>query len=212
MKKIAIEILDIDELLLYSIAKEFQPFIIEGDYAIDTIVKKLLEKERIELDISMNRKMPEFERVVERLDEEEITYQLYRRNEDGEWESSDYYSLGIDRTPKWQIIIVGIAMISYVVVSFFEIFAIYDWYNFKYELEGLFGVLLSIITAYIPFVGSLLAYWSATELWQWSSLTALTLYFFYYLPLIWFLLYIVWVVLKALYQERWYRFWYPEFK
>jgi len=210
MKKIAIKILECEEFELESIAKELQSYIIEGDYTISAIKKQILNDEIIELDISMNKKMPDFSDLTEKFDEEVIEYELYKQVDES-WEVASLDDLEISRIPKWIFVMVSIALVSYFFVSIFEIFAIYDWYAFKYELSGFWGATLSTVTAFIPIVGSVVAYWSATELWHWSSLGALTFYFFYYLPLVGFIFYLIGIILKAFYEERWYRFWRPEF-
>jgi hypothetical protein len=210
MKKIAIKILECEEYELDSIAREFQSYIIEGDYSTSAIKRQILNNEMIELDISMNEKMPEFSNLSEKFDDEMIEYELYKQV-DEIWEVATLEELEIDRTPKWILVIVSFALVSYFIISIFEIFAIYDWYAFKYEIDGVVGFVLSAVTAFIPIAGSVVAYWSATELWQWNSLYALAFYFFYYLPLIGFLLYLVGLVLKLLYEDRWHRFRHPEF-
>ncbi|SFV64981.1 hypothetical protein MNB_SV-14-1531 [hydrothermal vent metagenome] len=187
-----------------------QRFIIEGDYRLSSIIEKLKEKKLIELDVSNEEKMPEFTIVAEEFDNAEIEYKLYKKI-DEVWEESELDDLDLDRTPLWLILLFGMVFISYFVVGLIQSSAIYNLYNTKYEIYGLFSAIGAVITAYIPILGSIVAYNSATELWNWSWYNALFIFFFYYLPLFGFIVYILWIILKAYYSDRWYRFWRSEF-
>ena len=210
MQKIGIKIIDLNEATPRNIAKALQSFIIEGDYSIPSIIHQMQNGEIIELDVSKEENMPEFISTTEEFDEEEIGYELYAFVED-KWEQRELDSFDLDRTPKWQLVTIGLVVMGYFVMSFFEIFAIYDWYSIRYEWSGILSAVGAMVTAFIPVVGSLFAYWSATELWQWNSYFTLFLYFWYYLPIIIFILYAILWILKLLYGDRWYRFRYSEF-
>lgn len=210
MQKIGLKIIETPYVQYKSIAQDIQRFIIEGNYSIVSIVKRLKNEELIILDVSNEEHMPELEVIVEEFADNDIVYQLYQEV-DGEWEEVEIGDLDLDRNPPWLIFTVGVAVVGYFVFSFVEIFAIYDWYTIKYDIHGFFSAIAAGVTAFIPLVGSVIAYWSATELWHWDKLNTLILYFWYYLPLLAFIIYLVGMVLKLIFADRWYRFRYPEF-
>jgi hypothetical protein len=67
----------------------------------------------------------------------------------------------------------------YVVIGFAQLFAIMDWFGWG----GLFGFLGAAFLAYIPIVGSVIGVLGAHEVWHWSWLASLLL-FFWYVPLV----------------------------
>jgi len=210
MQKIAIQIIDRSEVTYKDIALHLQRFIIEGDYRISVIYEQIANQELIELDVSNEENMPEFTTLIEEFDEEEVGYQLYKRV-DEVWEESELDNLGLDRTPLWLTLIISIALIGYFVVGLIQTSSIYNLYTTKYEIYGLFSAVGAVITAYTPLLGSIVAYNSATELWNWQWYNALFIFFFYYLPIIGFILYLIGIIIKAFFSDRWYRFWHPEF-
>ena len=210
MQKIGLKIINTNYVQYKSISQDLQRFIIEGDYSISSIVVRLKNEEMIILDVSNEEHMPELEIIMEEFDDNDVEYQLYQEIDDV-WEEVALDDLDLDRNPKWLIVAVGIAFVGYLIFSFVEIFAIYDWYTLKYDIHGFFSSIASVVTAFIPLVGSFVANWSATELWHWDKLTTLILYFWYYLPLLSFIVYLIGMVLKLLFADRWYRFRHPEF-
>jgi len=210
MKKIAIRF-SIDEFAnVKSIAQHLQRFIIEDDYKISSISKKIIANELIILDVGMEDNMPNFMLFAEELDEEAINYELYKFLND-KWDKCELDDLELDRTPAWISAIIGLNVIWYGVMTFLQFFYIYDWYSEKYEWGGIVSTISSFVTALVPIYSSLVAYWSATELSDWGMYKALLGFFGYYIPLFWFILYLIWIIAKALFQDRWYRFWYSEF-
>jgi len=210
MKKIAIRF-SIDEFAdVKSIAQHLQRFIIEDDYKISSISKKIIANELIVLDVGMEDNMPNFMLFAEELDEEAINYELYKFLND-KWDKCELDDLELDRTPAWISAIIGLNVIWYGVMTFLQFFYIYDWYSEKYEWGGIVSTIASFVTALVPIYSSLVAYWSATELSDWGMYKALFGFFGYYTPLFWFILYLIWIIVKALFQDRWYRFWYSEF-
>jgi hypothetical protein len=210
MKKIAIRF-TIDEYdNVKEIAQDLQRFIVEDDYKILTIIQKIRQNEQIVLDVGMEENMPKFTEVVEAFNENEIEYKLYK-SLNGEWAECEVDELELDRTPKWITTLIGINIIWYLTILVVEFFAVHDWYSEKYKWNGFVDFIATIFTIFIPIVGSLVAYWSAIEIWNWNALLALFLFFIVYLPLTLFLLYILVLVLKALFAERWYRFRHPQF-
>ncbi len=210
MQKIGLKIINTNYVSYKSISQDLQRFILEGDYSIASIIQQLKEEEMIVLDISNEEHMPELEIIIEEFDDNDIEYQLYQEVED-EWKEVELDDLDLDRNPEWLIFIVGVAFVGYLLFSFIEIFAIYDWYIIKYDIPKFFSAIAGVVTAFIPLVGSLVAYWSATELWDWDSLNTIILYFWYYLPIVFFIIYLIGMVLKLIFADRWYRFRYHEF-
>lgn len=210
MQKIGLKIIDTPYVKYKSISQDLQRFIIEGDYSSISIIKKLQNEEMIILDVSNEENMPELEVILDEFDDNSIEYQLYQKI-DEVWEKVELDDLDLDRNPPWLIFTVGVAIIGYFLFSCIEMFAIYDWYTIKYDIHGFFSAIASVVTAFIPIIGSLVAYWSATELWEWSTLNAFILYFWYYLPIVIFLIYLLVMVFKLILSEYWYRIRYPEF-
>jgi len=210
MQKIGLKIINTNYVQYKNISQDLQRFIIEGDYSISSIVMRLKNEEMIVLDVSNEEHMPELEIILEEFDDNDVAYQLYEERDDT-WEEIEVDDLDLDKNPEWLIFIVGVAFVGYLLFSFVEIFAIYDWYSIKYDIPKFFSAIAGVVTAFIPVVGSVVAYWSATELWHWDSLNTIILYFWYYLPVLFFIIYLIGMVFKLLFVERWYRFWHPEF-
>ena len=210
MQKIAIKVINSPEVTYKYIALHLQRFILEGDYRISSICEQLLGQELIELDISIEENMPEFTSVIEEFFENKVEYQLYKKV-DTIWEESELDEFNLDRTPFWLTLIIGITLLSYFIIGLIQTSAIYNIYNSKYEIYGLFSAIGAVLTAYIPLLGSMVAYNSAIELWNWHWYNALFIFFIYYLPLIAFIFYLIWIIFVALFSDRWYRFWYSEF-
>ena len=208
MKKIAIRF-SIDEYDdVKSITQHLQRFIIDDDYSIPTISKKVVGNERIVLDIGMEEKMPNFEKFVEELDAYSVKYELYKPV-NGDWDKCQLDELELDRTPEWIKMIIGLNLLWMFMVMFLQFFYIYNWYSEKYEWGMLSSTVTSVVTTLIPIYGSLVAYWSATELSNWESYIALFAFFGYYLPMLGFILYLVGIVIKSFYQG--YQIWRSEF-
>lgn len=213
MKKVAIRF-SFDEHTEYDeikpIAQDLQRFIVEGDYKLSSIVKQIREHERIELDVGMEENMPEFTQVVSNFDEEEIEYELYKPL-NGDWDKCELDDLKLDRTPKWILFLIGLNVIWYLTMTLMQFFVIYDFYSEQYAWSGIASALGALGTTLVPIVGSWVAYWNATVFWDWNGLETFLAFFGYYLPIVGFFLYLVWLIIKVLYRDRWYRFWRPEF-
>jgi len=197
---------ELDSSTIREIAVHLQPFIIYGDYAIASIMHQVQTQEIIALEVSKNKKMPDITSVIEDVFDEnkEIDYTLYQWTEES-WKESDLYDLDVDRTPRWIYITIGLSFIAYILIGFVEIFAIYDWYTIKYEMGAFTATMGATLTAFVPILGSLFAYWSATELWEWDRLNAFLFYFFYYLPLLIGLIYLIFFILKIVWYSYKYR-------
>ncbi|HHD82062.1 MAG TPA: hypothetical protein ENK82_03985 [Campylobacterales bacterium] len=218
MKKIAIKFLsheeseDSKEIDLKNIAQQLQRFIIEDDYRLSSIVEKIMKSEILVLDVGMEEAMPLFEDAVDEFDELGLHYQLYIQSKNG-WQEIEYekLSLELDRTPKWLRDIVVFNLLWFVVMSCIQFFPIYKFYDEKYEMGTLLTLVSSAVTGLVPIANSVVAYLGAVEFYDWKSSSALFAFFGYYLPLLGFLLYLIWLILKGIYADRWYRFWRPEF-
>ena len=210
MKKIAIRFAIDEHDNVKSIAQHLQRFIVEGDYRVSSLSKNILANERIVLDVGMEENMPEFIVFAEELDENMVEYELYKAV-NGDWDSCKINDLELDRTPEWISTLIGVNILWYSVMTVLQFFFIVDWYSEKYEWGSIGIIIVSFFTALVPIYGSLVAYWSVTELSDWESYKALWAFFVYYLPLLWFIFYLAWIFVKALYSDRWYRFWRSEF-
>jgi len=215
MKKIAIKFLldeEKEQPDLKAVAQQLQRFIIEDDYRLSTITKKILSAEMIVLDIGMEEAMPLFEDAVDEFYELGVKHQLYTQNT-GEWIEIEYEVLQreLDRTPKWLLSLIGFNLLWFVVMSLVQFFPIFKFYDEKYDMGILLTLLSTFISGIVPLVSSTLAYWGATDVYDWTSSNALFAFFGYYLPLLGFIFYLMYLYMKALYSDKWYRFWRPEF-
>ena len=87
------------------------------------------------------------------------------------------------RAGKWKSRL-GCAWVSvYFLMSVLVGFAIYDWLTESIDLHGLISAPLAFVLGLTPFVGSIIAYISATSLWEWGSLSAFIVFFWYYFPI-----------------------------
>ena len=87
------------------------------------------------------------------------------------------------RAGKWKNRL-GCAWVSiYFIMSVLVGIAVYDWLTETINLHGLISAPLAFVLGLVPFLGSILAYISATSLWDWSSLSAFIVFFWYYLPI-----------------------------
>ncbi len=86
--------------------------------------------------------------------------------------------------PKWKTRVGCSWLVAYLGMAIFEMFAIYDWLEWKYDLNTFSSVIVSVIAGFTPGLGSLLAYFGATEVWGWESLSAIAVFFWYYIPII----------------------------
>ena len=96
----------------------------------------------------------------------------------------------------------------YLGMSFFEMFAIYDWLVFRFDIHAFFAFFSSLLLCFIPGLASLLAYWGATEAWGWESLSALIAFFWYYAPIAVYVLVIMLTLAFALLMAvfgKWFR-------
>jgi len=215
MKKIAIKFLpqaNDEEVEVKNIAQQLQRFIVEGDYRLATIVEKIDAEEMIVLDIGMEDPMPLFEDAVDEFNEQGLSYQLYKPSDKG-WQAIEYEKLSseLDRTPKWLHDVVAFNLLWFFVMTCVQFFPIYRFYDEKYEMGTFLTLSSTVVTGIVPIVNSIIAYFGAVEFYDWEASSALFAFFGYYLPLLGFLLYLIWIILKAMYADKWYRFWRSEF-
>jgi len=211
MYKIGIKIINIDKAVLKPIAQTLQLFILEGDYSIHSIIKRIKEDKIVELDIDTDDGMPDFIASLEDLDEDLIEYQIYELK-DNEYKEITKDDLETMLTPNWIKTLIVISVLGYFVMIFFELSPIYSLYTIKYTMDTTYAIIASIITAIIPIVGSVMAYISSTTLSDWGVIKAVIIYFWYYIPLISFFVYIIYLLIKAFIIYYWYKYRYPEFE
>jgi len=211
MYKIGIKVINTDEVELKPIAQTLQLFILEGDYRINSIIKRIKEDKIVELDIDTDDGMPDFIASLEDFDDDSIEYQIYKL-EDNEYEEITKDDLDTMLTPNWIKTLMVISVLGYFVMIFFELSPIYDLYSIKYTLDTTSAIIASIVTAIIPIVGSVMAYISSTTLSDWGVIKAVIIYFWYYIPLISFFVYLLYILIKALILYYWYKYRYPEFE
>jgi len=199
MKKIAIKF-SIDKFDdIKSIAEHLQHFIIEDDYTISSISKKIIANELIVLGISMEENIPSFIEFTEELNDEKVVYELYKIV-NGDWDKYELDNLELDTMPKRISTFIGLNILWSGIMTFLQFFYIYDWYSEKYEWGGIASIIVSFFTASVPIYSSVVAYWSVTELSNWESYEAVLVFFGYYFPFLW-------IMIKVFYEKRWYLFW-----
>jgi len=89
-----------------------------------------------------------------------------------------------EERPKWKTRLGCLWVVAFLCMAIFEMFAIYDWLVLKYELNTFLSVVVSVIAGFTPGLGSLLAYFGATEVWEWESVSAIAVFFWYYIPIV----------------------------
>ena len=211
MYKIGIKIINRDEVELKPIAQTLQLFILEGDYNIHSIIKRIKEDKIVELDIDIDDGMPDFIASLEDLDNDLVEYQIYEL-EDNEYKEITKDDLEWILLPLWIKNLIVISFLGYFIMIFFELSPIYDLYSIKYTMDTTSAIIASIVTAIIPLVGSVMAYISSTTLSDWGVIKALIIYFWYYIPLISFFVYLIYLLIKAFIIYYWYKYRYPEFE
>ena len=211
MYKIGIKITNREEVELKPIAQTLQLFILEGDYSIHSIIKRIKEDKIVELDIDTDDGMPDFIASLDDLDDDLVEYQIYEL-EDNEYKEITKDDLGWILLSLWIKTLIIISFLGYFVMIFFELSPLYDLYSIKYTMDTTYAIIASIITAIIPIVGSIMAYISATTLSDWGVIHATIIYFWYYIPLISFFVYLIYLLIKAFIIYYWYKYRYPEFE
>jgi len=127
------------------------------------------------------------------------------------WDKYKFDDLELEITPRWINTLIGLNIIWSGIMTFVQFFYIYDWYTEKYEWGGMSSTIASVFTASVPIYSSFVAYWSATELSDWGMYKALLGFFGYYIPLFLFIFYLILIIVKALFLDKWYHFWYSKF-
>jgi len=211
MYKIGIKIINRDEVELKPIAQTLQLFILEGNYSINYIIKRIQEDKIVELDIDIDDGMPDFIASLEDLDNDLVEYQIYEL-EDNEYKEITKDDLGWILLPHWIKNLIVISFLGYFIMIFFELSPIYDLYSLQYKLDTTLAIISSIVTAIIPIVGSIMAYISVTTIWHWGVIHATIIYFWYYTPIISFFVYLLYILIKAYVIYYWYKYRYPEFE
>ena len=84
---------------------------------------------------------------------------------------------------KWKTRFGCLWLVMYLGMAIFEMFAINDWLVWKYELNTFLSVIASIFAGLTPGLGSLLAYFGATDVWGWEKVDSVVIFFWYYIPI-----------------------------
>ena len=71
--------------------------------------------------------------------------------------------------------------IGYLVVGLVQLFAIMDGLEYALGISGFLNILIAIFTTYMPLIGAGLGVYAAINVWDWSMLQAVSL-FFWYIP------------------------------
>ena len=80
-------------------------------------------------------------------------------------------------------------VIGYIVIGFVQLFAIASGIEYATEWGRFISFILAALTTYIPLLGSILGIYGAINVWDWSIVQAVLL-FFWYIP--------VWIALAVL--------------
>ena len=79
----------------------------------------------------------------------------------------------------------GCAWVSvYFLMATIEMVAGYAWLTNRFDWHGLLAAPAAFVVGLVPVLGSVFSYQGATEVWGWDSWTALLVFFWYYLPII----------------------------
>lgn len=69
--------------------------------------------------------------------------------------------------------------IAYFVVGIVQLFAIVDGIGHALNIGGVLSFIIALFVTYIPLLGSVLGVYGAVEVWDWSMLQAVVLFFWY---------------------------------
>lgn len=69
--------------------------------------------------------------------------------------------------------------IAYFVIGFAQLFAIVDGIEYATGIGGVFGFIIAIFTTYIPFLGAGLGVYGAVNVWDWSMIQSIVLFFWF---------------------------------
>ena len=109
------------------------------------------------------------------------------------------------RAGKWKNRL-GCAWVSiYFIMSVLIGFAVYDWLTETINLHGLISAPLAFVLGLVPFVGSILAYISATSLWDWSSVSSFIVFFWYYFPIVYLIVLLLTATFRGEGKATWQR-------
>lgn len=69
--------------------------------------------------------------------------------------------------------------IAYIVIGFVQLFAIVDGVGRALNLGGFISFIIAFFITYIPLLGSALGVYGAVNVWNWSAIQAIILFFWY---------------------------------
>lgn len=74
-------------------------------------------------------------------------------------------------------LVLGCTFLSiYLIMGCFEVVTTYQWLTIKLDWHGLLAAPVGLLIGFTPGLGSLVSYWTATELWGWDSLTTIVVF------------------------------------
>lgn len=107
------------------------------------------------------------------------------------------------RAGKWKNRL-GCAWVSiYFIMAVLIGFAIFEWLTTTMDFHGLVAAPLAFVLSLIPFVGSIIAYFTATSLWGWAALITAIVFFWYYFPIVYLMIQLVLSALKGEGKSKW---------
>jgi hypothetical protein len=69
--------------------------------------------------------------------------------------------------------------LAYFVVGIVQLFAIMDGIGYALSVGSVLSFVIALFVTYIPLLGSVLGVYGATQVWDWSLLQSLALFFWY---------------------------------
>jgi len=208
MKQIGIKIIHLPEAHHQEVLYHLQRFIIRGDYRLASLDRQIQQQAIITLDISTEPFMPNFTKLIEKFNEEEIGYQLYA-NKSNQWSESTLDELDIEQEFPWEINLTTYYLLwGYLLMALFIAYSSYDLYR-EHDFSTPLAIVFSLITGATPFLGNGIAIYTAIKLWHWHWLHASILYLGYYLlPSLLLAGAIFKIRIYPKLRQRWYHFWY----
>lgn len=69
--------------------------------------------------------------------------------------------------------------LAYFVIGLVQLFAIVDGVEYATGISGFFAFLIGVFTTYIPILGAILGVYGAVNVWDWSLVQSLVLFFWF---------------------------------
>ena len=91
-------------------------------------------------------------------------------------------------------------IIIFIMIAYYSwlcLFSVYDFYRIYLDLNFFIAVVLSLLTAFIPIVGTILSISGAVIIWQWSITQATSFFLISYIPVFFTLILYLYAKFKA---------------